>query len=53
MTTEELILEVEKNPQALALVEEETPRILSRGKLKETQIFFEEPVKKGLGKSKT
>ena len=33
MTSEDLILEVEDKLQALALVEEDTPRILSRGKL--------------------
>ena len=37
MTSEDLILEVENKLQALALVEEDTPRILSRGKLREIQ----------------
>ena len=52
MTSEDLILEVENKLHALALVEEDTPRILSRGKLQEIQKHlntFEE----NIGKSKT
>ena len=47
MISEDLILDVENKLQALALVEKDTARILSRGKLREIQKHlstFEEKI---------
>ena len=52
MISEDLILDVENRLQVLTLVEKDTPRILSRGKLREIQKHFI-PLRKRSRKSKT